>query len=296
LNTGEHGVGKEVVARHIHRNSRRSRGEFLAVNCGAIPEGLVESELFGHERGSFTGAVKQHRGKFELAAGGTLLLDEITEMPLPLQPILLRVLQTQESMRVGGEETLRADVRVICSTNRDPRQALDEGRLRHDLFYRINAVTLHVPALRERREDVVLLARHFLAVKSRLLGKHVTRFSEPAESLLLSYDWPGNVRELMNAVECAVVFCRTDEIGPELLTPISEGAAYLALPWDAARELAIRRFELSYLSTLLRVNRGSVVRCARAMRMSRQALYKLLERTGLEPSTFRSQTRSRSRK
>lgn len=287
LITGEHGVGKEVLARRIHSESRRASAPFVAVNCGALPEGLVASELFGHERGSFTGAVKRHLGKFEQAAGGTLLLDEITEMPVALQPALLRALQLGEFVRVGGEETLHSDARVICSTNRDPRQAMLEGRLRHDLFYRINVVTLHVPPLRERREDIPLLARHFLVWKSRELGKRVTEITPAAESLLLSYDWPGNVRELMNLIERAVVFCRGDSIGPELFTPISEGSAFLALPWDAAREHAIRRFELSYLSTLLRVNRGSVVRCARTMRMSRQALYKLLERTGLDPSTFR---------
>ena len=295
LITGENGTGKEVLARYIHRQSDRAEREFIAVNCGALPEGLVESELFGHERGAFTGAVKQHRGSFERANGGTLMFDEITEMPVALQPKLLRAIEEREFVRVGGERPIHAEVRLICTTNRDPQQAVAEGKLRRDLLYRINVVTLHIPPLREHREDVPLLARHFLRLKSRELGKRIERFSLAARSLMLSHDWPGNVRELLNLVEQAMVFCRSGEIGPELLGPIAEGAAYLALPWEAARDLALRRFEFDYLSMLLRVHRGSVTDCARTMQISRQALYKLLERIGLDPQSFRP-PRGRSRR
>ncbi|MBD3235777.1 MAG: AAA domain-containing protein [Candidatus Eisenbacteria bacterium] len=287
LITGENGTGKEVLARHIHAHSDRAAAEFVEINCAGLPAGLVESELFGHERGSFTGAVRTHRGSFERAQGGTLMLDEITEMPIELQPKLLRALQERAFVRVGGEQAIQADVRPICTTNRDPQRAISEGLLRRDLFYRINVVTLHVPPLREHREDVPLLARYFLRRKCRELGKPITRFTPTAESLMLSHDWPGNVRELENLVERAVVFCRSERIGPELLDPIAQGAAYLALPWDAARDLAVRRFEFGYLSMLMRVHRGSVSECAKAMGISRQALYKLLDRIGLDPESFR---------
>jgi DNA-binding NtrC family response regulator len=293
LITGEHGTGKEVLARYIHRRSARAQKPFVAVNCAAMPEGLAESELFGHEKGAFTGAVGRRRGKFELADEGTLLLDEITEMPQALQPKLLRALQSGEFVRVGSEQTQRSDARVICSTNRDPNRAVAEGLLRHDLYYRINVVTLHIPPLREHRDDVQTLTQHFLHRKCRELGKHVERISPAAESLLLGHDWPGNVRELENLIERAVVFCRSNEIGPELLGPICEGAAYLALPWEEARNLATRRFERSYLSALLRVYRGSVSKCAQDMRISRQALYKILDHAELDPAAFRGRRRRR---
>lgn len=289
LITGENGTGKEVLARFIHQNSTRANKNFVAINCAAIPEGLVESELFGHERGAFTGATSTRRGSFELADGGTLLLDEITEMPSSLQPKLLRALQSGEFARVGSEQLRRADARVICSSNRDLNQAVREGLLRKDLFYRINVVSLHIPPLRERKDDIPALARHFLGEKARQLGKRIEGFSREAEALLLAHDWPGNVRELENLVERAVVFTRSKEIDPGQFTTISEGAAYLTMGWEEARQRALRRFERSYLTAMLQIHRGSVIGAAAAMGISRQALYKAVERARLRVQDFRPQ-------
>lgn len=285
--TGNNGTGKEVLARFIHRCSVRAEKPFVAVNCAAIPEGLFESELFGHERGAYTGATNVRRGSFELATGGTLLLDEITEMPTALQPKLLRALQSGEFSRVGSERVQMADARVICSSNRDLDKAVSSGQLRQDLYYRINVVRFHIPPLCERREDIHVLAHHFLRDKAMELGKHVEGITPEAEAILLAHNWPGNARELENLIERAVVFCRTSRIGPELMSPISEGAAFLTLPWEEARDLVMRRFERNYLTALLQVHRGSVSGAAQAMGVSRQALYKALERTGLDASAFR---------
>ncbi|MCK4414156.1 MAG: sigma-54-dependent Fis family transcriptional regulator [Candidatus Eisenbacteria sp.] len=287
LLTGEHGTGKDVLARYIHRHSPRADHPFVPVNCAAIPEGIFESEIFGHERGAFTGASQARRGSFEIAGAGTLLLDEITEMPMQLQPKLLRALQSGEYSRIGSERIQQAHARVICATNRDPLQAIEAQRLRQDLYYRINVVHLHIPALRERREDIPVLARHFLRIKSRELGKQVDSIAPEAEALLMAHDWPGNARELENLIERALVFCRASRIGPELMSPISEGAAFLALPWEQARDLAMRRFARSYLTALLHVYAGSVSRAARAMGVSRQAFYKALDRAGLTAEPFR---------
>jgi len=292
LITGEHGTGKEVLARHLHRRSQRADQPFVAVNCAAIPDGTFESELFGHEEGAFTSAIARRRGQFELAAGGVLLLDEITEIPLDLQGKLLRVIQMGEFSRLGSERLQRVRARLICSTNRDPGTAIEEKRLRADLYYRINVVQLHIPPLRERPEDVPLLARHFLRAKSRMLGKPVDGFAPEVEALLLAHDWPGNARELENLIERAVVFCRSRTIGPELLSPISEGAAFMTLPWEEARELAMRRFERNYLTALLQIYSGSVARAARTMGVSRQAFYKALERADLNPEEFRRSRRT----
>ncbi len=287
LVTGENGTGKEVLARFIHGHSLRAENPFIAVNCAAIPDGLVESELFGHMRGAFTGATANRRGSFEIAGDGTLFLDEITEMPFQLQPKLLRALQSGEFSPVGSEETISSNARVICSSNRDLEKAVADGKLRQDLYYRINVVSFYVPPLRDRKEDILVLARHFLREKANELGKRIEKISPEAESLLLSHDWPGNARELENLIERAIVFCHQEEIGPELLGPISEGAPLISMSWDQARDLIMRRFERSYLTALLQVHRGSVSKAAKAMGVSRQALYKALERTDLNASNFR---------
>jgi len=287
LITGENGTGKEVLARFIHERSRRAEKLFVPVNCAAIPDGLVESKLFGHERGAFTGAVASRKGSFEVADQGTLFLDEITEMPLALQPKLLRALQSGEFSRVGSEHVKTADARVICSSNRDMNTTVAEGLLRADLYYRINVVRLHVPPLRHRREDVPGLARHFLRKKAAELHKRVEEIAPAADAALLAHNWPGNARELENVIERAVVFATKNVIGPELLSPIISGAPYLSMNWDAARDMALRRFERSYLSAVLQVQRGSVSAAAQAMGVSRQAFYKALERTGLNPDRFR---------
>jgi len=208
--TGETGVGKELVARMVHTLSRRARKPFLPINCGAVPPNLIESELFGHERGSFTGAERQRKGIFERASGGTLFLDEITEMPIELQPKLLRVLETGMVTRVGAERAEKTDVRVVAATNRDPDEAVAAGRLRQDVLYRLNVFPIKVPPLRERGGDVRLLAEHFLAEQNQA-GQAAKSFTEAALAGLASYPWPGNVRELKNVVERSFI------LGPERL-------------------------------------------------------------------------------
>ena len=217
--TGESGTGKGMLARWIHRASPRRDHRLVTVNCGALPEGLLESELFGHEAGAFTGAKGRREGRFELARGGTLFLDEVTEMSPQVQVRLLRVLQDGEFERVGGTRTLRADVRVIAATNRDPREAIAKGLLREDLFYRLNVVALHMPALRERPDDVPLLARHFADLHARRNGRPIRGITPEATDALSAWPWPGNVRELENALERAVVLSRDDLIGLDDLPP-----------------------------------------------------------------------------
>ncbi|MDP1653634.1 MAG: sigma-54 dependent transcriptional regulator, partial [Rhodocyclaceae bacterium] len=213
LLTGESGTGKEIFARHIHVQSPRATAPFVAINCAAIPENLLEATLFGHEKGSFTGAQTAQAGKFEQAQGGTLLLDEISEMPLTLQAKLLRVLQEREVDRVGGKKPIALDIRVLATSNRDMAKEVVAGRFREDLYYRLNVFPLHIPALRERPADIVPLARHFAA----LHGSPAARFAADAEALLVAHAWPGNVRELENAVQRALILASGDTVAAEHL-------------------------------------------------------------------------------
>ena len=214
LISGETGTGKEMVARYIHQCSPRADQPFLAVNCAALPEGLLESELFGHEKGAFTGAIAKKEGKFELAHKGTLLLDEVTEMTPPLQAKLLRVLQEHEIDKVGGREPIPIDVRVIATTNREPKQLIDEGKFREDLYYRLNVIPVKLPPLRERMEDLPILADHFLKKHSRENGKNILSIAPETLTLLNKYQWRGNVRELENIIERSVLMCPGDTIEP----------------------------------------------------------------------------------
>ena len=202
---GETGTGKELVARAIHELSGRSKGSFVKVNCAAIPASLLESELFGHEKGSFTGAVAQKIGRFELAHDGTLFLDEIGEMPLELQPKLLRAIQDQEFERVGGNRTIRTDVRLVAATNRDLKAMVEEDKFRADLYYRLHVFPLNVPPLRERREDIPLLTRYFVQKHAQRMGRNIETIPTSALEALTSYDWPGNIRELQNVLERSVI-------------------------------------------------------------------------------------------
>jgi transcriptional regulator with GAF, ATPase, and Fis domain len=220
LISGETGTGKELVARAIHRESRRAARPFIRLNCSAIPATLLESELFGHERGAFTGACSRRLGRFELAQGGTLFLDEIGEMAVHLQPKLLRVLQEREFERLGGTQTLPADVRIIAATNRSLRAMVDEQSFREDLYYRLNVFPIHVPPLRERSGDVLLLARAFFRKIAREMNKEIIALSPAATAKLEAHDWPGNVRELQNVIERAVIVCR----GPILEVALHEDA------------------------------------------------------------------------
>jgi transcriptional regulator with PAS, ATPase and Fis domain len=216
LITGESGTGKELAARSIHFQSRRSNGPFVKVNCAALPDGLIESELFGHEKGAFTGAIKQKKGMFESATGGTLLLDEIGEMPLAAQAKLLRVLQEREVHKVGGDEPIAVDVRVIATTNRSLEKEIAEGRFREDLFYRLNVIHIDLPPLREKKNDITELASFFIRKFNDENGFSVTGLGDGCLALLEKHQWPGNVRELENAIERAVVLTRTGMISPEL--------------------------------------------------------------------------------
>ncbi|EHJ46177.1 sigma54 specific transcriptional regulator, Fis family [Solidesulfovibrio carbinoliphilus subsp. oakridgensis] len=214
LVTGESGTGKELLVRALHANSRRAGKPFVPVNCGAIPRELLESELFGHEKGAFTSAIRTRQGRFELAEGGTIFLDEIGEMDLSLQVKILRALQEKEFERVGGGKTLKADVRIVAATNRDLETEVQAGRFREDLYYRLNVIPLHLPPLRERGDDVLLLAEHFLRRFCRQKGRTPLTFSSEAQRLVLSYPWPGNVRELENFMERLSILCEHEVIGP----------------------------------------------------------------------------------
>jgi len=236
---GESGTGKEVFARYIHQESDRRNGPFVALNCAALPEGLLESELFGHERGAFTGAIVAKKGKFELADGGTLLLDEIGEIPLHLQAKLLRVLQEEEVDRLGGRAPVKIDVHVLATTNRDLEEAVKEGAFRRDLFYRLNVIPLRIPPLRERSEDVALLAEFFIRKYSAQYGKETKGLSRATMERFAGYDWPGNVREMENLVERAVLLSQGRELEPwdfwdDVEPPVSEGTD--AASWAASGE------------------------------------------------------------
>ena len=225
LISGESGTGKELFARFLHENSSRASGPFVAVNCASLPEGLLESELFGHEKGAFTGAVARKPGKFELAHGGTILLDEISEMAVGLQAKLLRVLQEGEIDRVGGKRPVPVDVRVVATTNRDLKAEIEKGNFRQDLYYRLNVIPLRIPPLRERKGDILLLAEHFLQMYAAENRKGPLRLSKEAQKLLTNHSWPGNVRELQNTMERAVLLSQGEEITPEALMFDQEQAA-----------------------------------------------------------------------
>jgi Nif-specific regulatory protein len=228
---GESGTGKELVARAIHRNSKRANRPFVAINCAALTESLLESELFGHERGAFTGAITQKKGRIEVADGGTLFLDEIGELALPLQAKLLRVLQEREFERVGGTRPIKVDIRLIAATNRDLGEAVKASLFRQDLFYRLNVVSVTLPPLRERRDDIALLATYFVQKYAHAANRSVSGITPEAHVLLRNYDWPGNVRELQNALERAVVLGASDHIRPE---DLPESLVETRKPADAA--------------------------------------------------------------
>jgi DNA-binding NtrC family response regulator len=252
LVTGESGTGKEIVARTIHELSPRSEGQFVAVNTAAIPEGLIESELFGHEEGAFTGATRSREGCFEMADGGTLLLDEIAEMPMELQPKLLRIIEEGSVRRVGGDEEVTFDVRVLAATNRPLDQALQEGKIREDLLYRLNVFHVEVPPLRERPEDIPLLAHHFVRVFDEKHDLDVDGLRDEAQELLRGYEWPGNVRELRNVVERAVIVAgsglvESTDLPPYVREPDGEQAEELVLSLDVTAREAEKRLILKTL-------------------------------------------------
>jgi len=269
LITGESGTGKELVARAIHSQSHRQSKPFVAVSCAALPESLLESELFGHEKGSFTGAYARKKGKFEFANGGTLFLDEIGEMSANIQVHLLRVLEEKEFSRVGGNEPIRVDVRVVSATNRDLRKAIEKGEFREDLYYRLNVVPIELPPLRERKEDIPLLAQHFLNKFALENKKEVSEFSPEATEFLLGYDWPGNVRELENAIERAVILAKDSLITIADLPQENMSLARSTMPGKNLREV-----EKEHILDVLGETGGNYSEAARLLGITRMTLYK----------------------
>jgi transcriptional regulator with PAS, ATPase and Fis domain len=287
LVTGESGTGKELVARAVHFASKRAAAPFVAINCGAIPEALLESELFGHARGAFTGAHATKTGRIALAQGGTLFLDEIGELPLSLQVKLLRILQTHEYSPVGDTRTMKADVRIVAATNIDLEQAVASGAFREDLYYRLNVIHLTVPALRERREDIPLLVQHFMAKARAKTGRPVNEVSRAAAELLATYDWPGNVRELENTIERAMLLCPSDRIQPnDLPTRVrglgSERRVVAKLP-DAGIDLraAVESFENDLIRQALDRTGWNKNQAANLLGLNRTTLVEMLKRKRL---------------
>ncbi len=280
---GESGTGKELIARAIHFNSSRANGPLVSLNCAALPEQLLESELFGHEKGAFTGAIARRKGRFEQADGGSIFLDEIGDLSPALQVKLLRVLQEREFERVGGNQTLRADVRVLAATHRDLERALREGAFREDLYYRLNVVTIQIPPLRERREDIPLLLEHFLRKFAQKNHRDVTGLTAAARDALLKYEYPGNVRELENIVERAVLLCRGRVIDmedlPATLRPGQRGAAE-PLPKDLPGVLA--DIERQAIESALARSGGVQTQAAEALGISERVLRYKMKKYGLE--------------
>jgi two-component system response regulator GlrR len=283
---GASGTGKELLARAIHAASARAQGPLVAVNCGAIAENLIESELFGHVKGAFTGAVRERAGLFVEAQGGTLFLDEIAELPLAMQVKLLRVLQEREVRPVGGDRALKVNVRIVAASHRKLQDEVAAGRFREDLYYRLKVVELSLPALAERREDVPLLAQHFMATLAQRYGKSITGFAPGALELLAQAAWPGNVRQLQNVLEQCVVLCPGALIDATLVQRALAHPAADLLPFDEAR----RQFERDYLIQLLKLTAGNVSQAARLARRNRTDFYALLNRHELEPGAFKPGT------
>lgn len=310
---GDSGTGKELVARALHYSSMRRERPFVAINCAALTESLIESELFGHERGAFTGAVERKKGLFEAAHGGTIFLDEIGEMPLPLQSKLLRVLETGEIRRVGGTDTMKVNVRVVSASNKDLAGEISQGKFREDLYYRLNVVSILLPSLKERAEDVPLLIRHFLGASCKKLGKKIGKVAPPAMEALLSYPWPGNVRELENAIERAVALSQGEELKAENLPGSVRGTVHTAAPssplstgaplspgissggpeswwrfvndaggtYQEMKERIVQEFDRIYLSGVLKKTGGNISLASQMARMDRSNFKRLLRKSGL---------------
>ena len=283
LINGQSGTGKEILAQAIHNASPRSKKAFIAINCGALPEQLLESELFGHSRGAFTGAVSSREGLFQAAEGGTLFLDEIGDMPIPLQVKLLRVLQERKVRPLGSNRDLDIDVRILSATHRDLPKAMERGEFREDLFYRLNVVSLKIPALQERAEDVPLLANHLLRQSADRHKPFVRSFSTDAMKRLMAASWPGNVRQLVNVIEQCVALTSAPVISEALVQQALEGENTALPTFVDARN----QFELNYLRKLLQMTKGNVTQAARVAGRNRTEFYKLLSRHELDANDFK---------
>ena len=302
---GETGVGKEHLAKAIHAESPRSGGPFISVNTAAMPEQLLESELFGHEQGAFTGAMRYRRGAFELAHSGTIFLDEIGEMPLHLQSKLLRVLQDYEIKPVGGENTIELDVRAIAATNKNLEEEIAKGNFRQDLYYRLSVLTLTIPPLRYRKEDIPAMVRRFMAFFRFKIGREIKGLTDQALQALCSYDWPGNVRELMNVIERAILLCKNDEISVDELPNVfhnnnsisevilpgmkMEGTDWLSKTLPEVKKEIMDQVERLYLEMALTKTQGRVDQAARIAGIHPRGLYDKMKRFGLLKTSFKKQ-------
>lgn len=281
---GESGTGKELLAHAIHNASGRAQRPFVAINCAAIPEQLLESELFGHTKGAFTGAVRDHKGLFQSAIGGTVFLDEIGDMPLVLQSKLLRVLQEKQVTPLGSTQAVPLDVRIISATHRDLKAEIAAGNFREDIYYRLNVVELAIPSLSQRREDIPLLAKHFLAVLAKKYNKRITGFSTTAMETLISSPWPGNVRQLQNVVEQSVALSSTPLISSVLVQQNIHKEEEMLVSLEEAK----KRFERDYLIRILKITEGNVTQAAKLSKRNRTEFYKLLQKHQLDPSLNRN--------
>ena len=285
---GASGTGKELVANAIHYNSARSNKPFIKVNCAALPETILESELFGHEKGAFTGALAMRQGRFELAHGGTLFLDEVGDFSPASQIKLLRVLQEREFERVGGTQTIKADVRVIAATNRELEEMVSQGKFRQDLYYRLNVFPIHLPPLRERKTDILLLANYFVEKYSKLNHKEIRRISTPAIDMLMAYHWPGNVRELENCIERAVLVSTDDVIHGHYLPPTLQTAEASGTVHVGTLQESLDNLERELLLDALKSARGNKAKAARALGISERLMGLRVERHGIDPLRFRA--------
>ena len=294
LITGESGTGKELVAQCIHANSKRSHKPFVPLNCGGLPEPLVESELFGHAKGAFTDAKQNRAGLMEHARGGTFFLDEIGELPMHLQVKFLRVLEDHKIRRLGSNQEIEIDIRLISATNRNIVELIREGKFREDLFYRINTFEIHLPPLRERQGDIQLLAHHFLNHLAETSENAIQDISTEAMDVLCEYTWPGNVRELMHVIERAITLSDTDAIQPEDLpenlifqTGDTIGSAQINLPFQEAKDTVIEKFEQTFIDRLLKAHNGNVSRAARQNGTERRTLQRLISKYAIDVSSYR---------
>ena len=285
---GESGTGKEMIAHSIHYNSLRSKQPFVKVNCAALPETLIESELFGYERGAFTGAERLKKGRFEMANGGTIFLDEIGDLPPQTQIKLLRVIQEREFERLGGTETIKVNVRLITATNKNLEEAIANGTFREDLFYRLNVFTIFLPPLRERKSDILLLAEHFLAKFEREHGKEIKRISTPAIDMLASYHFPGNVRELENVIERAVLVCDEQVIHGHHLPPTLQTAEVSGTVTQVSLVAAIEAYESDLIQDALKSTRGNVAKAAKMLDSTERILGYKIKKYGIAPKRFRA--------
>ena len=293
LLTGESGTGKELVARAIHRSGQNWEAPFWGINCSALPENLLESELFGHEKGSFTGAVKDHPGKFLTAGKGTIFLDEIGDMPLTLQQKLLRVIEEREYVPVGSNKRLAVHARFIAATNKDLRRLMEQNRFREDLYYRLNVFAIHLPPLRERKEDIPLLVEYFIKTQNQILNRSVKTIAKEALQRLLDYDYPGNVRELQNIIIRAMTQQKGDVLTLDDIHFLERGTKtpdrtpLTTLNMKEARKAALRQFEKQFLNQLLTKTTGNVTKAAQLSGMTRQSLQRLMRRYGLHSKDFK---------